>query len=361
MLVIFGANMISILQRMFTRKRHAQTVLDARKPVDYKQPVTPGIYKPDLPRLVASTWERGGEVHELGGIHVDELTVTETCLGVGGFGRVYLVENPQGEQLALKRFYARTEWDEHGGNHFGLVARDMVGNVAAHEDLLQQPLFARLRAVPVGDGLDNGALWYVAEYAPGDNVNTLLETDPEALRRDEELAGYAALTYAKLLDGLHSQGMLFGDNNWGALIVLRRKGDLSAKVCDYDLVVERDGVEDFIPHAKTACRVQYASSEQLLGKPLRRTGELTSLALMLDHLMVGSPLIDTKGRNIHSVMVQEHLLAHADERDYPRDRRAKLPSQLQQVIPGLIQRPRDESLTLADVIQALERDFGNVA
>jgi len=153
-----------------------------------------------------------------------------------------------------------------------------------------------------------------------------------------------------MLKLLHSTGRVFGDNNWGAVLV----GADDIKICDYDTVSFQTEINQPGHFAAHTLNKHFASREQLVkGLPITSQSELESFALMIDAVFNGYDR-----RPIEEFWEDRKQQAIRNLRKYPGSRRGNLPSNLGQVVSPLIRYPRDDSVDLDDFIQAIKRDYG---
>jgi hypothetical protein len=238
-------------------------------------------------------------------------------------------------------------------------------NIISHiDDLSEKPFLAPL-IIP------DHAHWYVMEFGRGETVESRMRRE----HIDHETAGRILLTYGQMLKQLHAKQMCFVDNQWRSVLVC----DDDVRVCDYDLV---SSVEDLNHHSVTkeflfgpekeevehrhfarfvhtlcySCREVYVRDA-----PRNHSSDLESFALMADRLIIGDHFIGADGEHWTEGMrkeAEQRKAAEENQRAYAKHRAAKLPKHLRQIIPGLIQYPRDDSITAADFVAAIKLDYG---
>jgi hypothetical protein len=279
-------------------------------------------------------------------------------VGGGGFADIYKATGKDGASLALKLFHldhqrSRAERADRSWYH---EVQFIIRNVWEHREVVQQEPFAKYRF-----GSSKGG-WYLREFAEGKPVESMLEAGCSV--RDKELAGKILLTYAGMLKSLHSKGLAFADNGWSNVVFSPER----VTVVDYDLVfpfarineVEKDGDRVYATHVpRRAAHRMYASREQfIMEEPLTPHSELESFARMLDVFCVGGPLKPFKWDESdarHSTELKER--AHANKSRYPPNRKGLLPRHLRDVVPRLITYPRDDSITIDNIIDAIKADY----
>lgn len=267
--------------------------------------------------------------------------VTKRLLGRGGLASVYKAYDAQGAPCAFKLFRPIQTLPPGDRNDLHSMYSEIIGNVRRNGLLFSGRPFAALR-----DARSECESFIIMDLVPGRSIQSLLRRGPIP----RETARVGLMAYASMLKALHGRGMVFVDNNWGALVI---DGE-NAGIVDYDFV---STIEDANAWPKIPRTPSYASREHALrciGAEARfgPISDLESFALMADRLLVGNHFISRRWT------YGEYLRAAAhDLRPYPRERGERLPSRIREVVAGLIQYPRDGSLTIDDFIEAIGQDF----
>lgn len=274
---------------------------------------------------------------------------TKYILGRGSYAFVYLVIGPDGKKYALKIFYPRwkyplEDWD--GVKSRDKTNRKIVQNVASLRGMLDQfPKFPKIKTPLSGGRRVAEEPWYMMDFIAGKNVGQLLldKTKPS-----DSLKKTVSAEYANMLKFLHSRGMIFLDNGWGSAIVTQKN---NVRFIDFDFIT-REGEKPVV----WARKYKYGPEELLhlpdeikedddkWKRPVKST-DLESFAKMLDHLYVGNVWI----RN------DEELARFRKNPVYPERRKKKLPTSLRYPVGQMISKPRDESITIDDFIEAIEK------
>ena len=184
---------------------------------------------------------------------------------------------------------------------------------------------------------------YLMDFIPGKTIGDSLENKIDL---PKETIGRVLMTYAQMLDSLHNQNKLFGDNNWGAVI----QNNEDIRICDYDFVTSIENVSSDELHAFAFI---YGSQEHYLEKGLNKSSDLEGFSLMMDHLLVKKSFLgyefEDRQKNRASVK--------SNKRIYSKARIAKLPNQLKKIVPALINYPRDNSISAKDFVSAIKEDY----
>lgn len=283
-----------------------------------------------------------GEVRKLfaggtGEINPNVLTFFNHLIGRGGFANIYLSLDKNGRKYASKLFYPYFMVPSREKNkHHGLVnlVRD---NISSNSDVLKQDFFNRTRLIS-GSNNESVPLGYVTDFFDGEEGNSLLGK----MTKQQDVVGNVFLTYSKMLSYLHQNGLVFVDNNLGSILF---NGE-NVKICDSDFI--SDGIfpisVPYHPH--------YISREQVLDRDHTPSADLEGLALMVHHVIFNQPFLDYSETS-------EEIKDSAEKniRVYGKSFRKGLPKNLRQIVPALIDYPRDDSITASDFSSAVKEDF----
>ena len=260
-----------------------------------------------------------------------DLSFTKIILGSGGFGYVYLVLDPDENMYALKLFHPgwKIPMDEARDYTNGQIVRNVR---ELQRKLSEFPKFSKARAFSFGDPSDP---WYITDFVDGTPASKRLFRKAAA---DESLKKPALREYASMLQLLHSNGLIFYDNNWSAMMITPESEFMFV---DYDLVT-KEGCKPVFKGGKT----WYVSEEQLAKDwiPPTKSGDLESFAKMIDHLYLGNPLHD----DFEAVA---NFMSHPV---YPEERKQKLPESLADIVEQMVSKPRNNEITIEDFCQKID-------
>jgi serine/threonine protein kinase len=267
------------------------------------------------------------------------------CIGKGGMADIYAAEDSSGSRLALKLFRPNYAVDRFARDGWSRRVHHILENVYDLRSVVNKAPFIPLRGIVHASCSPN---WYVMDRFDGRSVASVLDAGEEL---DRGAKHRVVIAYANMLKGLHSQGLLFKDNNWGAVLF---NAD-SVAICDYDMVSRQDELNSGDHFARLVRTPIFCSREDFLTDlPFTCQSELESFALMIDRLILGTYYL---GDGYENRMKYEQE-AKTYERQYIDLRSAKLPPNLRDVVAGLLNYPRDDSLTVDDFISATDMDLG---
>lgn len=270
-------------------------------------------------------------------LKLKEVVFMPQLVGRGGFACVYLAHDAS-NKYALKLFHDNQKFRFPHERY--KIVEALLETVRKHKEVFKSKPFAAPRVFP-GD-----VKWYVLDFFDGKNVGEEIRLAQNV--QDPAFARVALSTYAGMLKILHDKRLLFLDNKWDSVLV---NGE-SAAICDYDAVSSVDDLYDSNFPLRSVFTRAYASREQSMYETPSKVGDLEGFALMIDELFVGNTFIPIDANGF-----EQREIAKKDEREYPKERAQKLPKQLQQVVAPLLTYPRDNSLTIDDVLAAIAQDF----
>ncbi len=278
-------------------------------------------------------------------VDLEAITFLPDIIAKGGFATIYTAEDKEGKKYALKLFYPLETFPTgfRERNNREKDYNQIAQNIWVQRELFSKEPFAYLRAAPCPKSGYGAARGYLMDFIPGQTIRESLESK---LVLPDEFIGRVLMTYAQMLDSLHSQNKLFVDNNWGAVIA--NNGNI--KICDYDFVTSVENVASDEFHVFEA---RYGSREHYLKKGLNASSDLEGFSLMIDHILVRASFLAYSWED----QEKNRAIAKSNKRRYPGARIAKLPNQLKRMVPALINYPRDNSITAKDFVSAIKEDY----
>ncbi len=198
-------------------------------------------------------------------------------LGAGGMGEVYRARDTRlGRTVAIKVLVASVAGDPDRRARFLQETRAAAA--------LSHPNIATLYEI----GEDQGQLFLVFEYAPGETLKQTIAGRPMNPRRAVDLA----VQIADALADAHAEGIVHRDIKPDNIIVTP-KGN--AKVLDFGLATwtasgaEREQAATMMETAvgKTVGTVAYMSPEQALGERVDQRTDIFSLGIVLFEMLTG--------------------------------------------------------------------------
>jgi eukaryotic-like serine/threonine-protein kinase len=294
-------------------------------------------------------WSRAGSIthdHQPSAIshffkHVDTLSQYKILdrIGAGGIGDVYRARDTRlGRTVAIKVVAALIASDPSRRNA-------LVGDANAAV-ALSHPNIAALYEI----GEDQGELFLVFEFAPGETLAAAIAGRPLNARRAIDLA----VQIADALADAHALGIVDG-----ALapdrIVITPKG--SAKLLDVGLAAwTRAGaaraaaavVGGVAPSSAAVSIVAYMSPEQVAGEPIDRRTDVFSLGVVLFEMLTGRPPFSGSTPGALAIQIQQA----------PRPALSainrSLPAELEGIVSrALARRPEDRYQSIATLAAEL--------
>ncbi|MFH1456368.1 MAG: hypothetical protein ABIF40_05470 [archaeon] len=273
---------------------------------------------------------------------IEQATFSPDLVGRGGFGEVYRGQSSDNQDLALKIFHIPWKFNSIEREKKWSYAQKIKNNIRRKQEIFSQEPFAKLLYVFP----DNVMSGYIMEFFRGSNF-----TGKKVKNIAPTTSKQVLLTYAKMLEMLHTQDMIYLDNKWGNILFK----DQEIVICDYDFVstIEEANKPDFFgQRIKTA---EYVCQEQLLGEGFKPLGDLESFALMIDTFYIGNRFLT--GYTAYDVIKRQLKPARQNKRIYPQERQKQIPAPLRDIVSGLITYPRDDSFTATDFVSAIQEVY----
>lgn len=278
-------------------------------------------------------FKRNGKVGkaEIAGYQVGEM------LGPGGMGAVYRAQREKdGSEVALKIMLSKVPVYEDARAVF-------LREIEVTRSLRHPNIVALYEFGAVG-----GGFYFVMEYCPGGNVETLMKERGGVLSIDEAMP-----IMLQALEGLsfaHERGFVHRDLNPKNLLLTARVGGV-AKISDMGLAknFQKAGFSGLTVTGITVGSPPLIPREQLLNfKYVKPVSDIWSIGAVLYHMFTGKIPYETKeGQSPIDVVFEGRIIPI-------RDRRVKLPRKLFQVIDkALAVRPENRFQTAAEFREAL--------
>ncbi len=163
-------------------------------------------------------------IYDSGVLCLDDLALTTSIIGIGGFSRVHKITDNKGRSYALKIYFEKNGETLEESKEREDVINAMMQNVAKNKRFVSEEPF--LKPLLIADPAESN--WYILEFAEGKNVECLMKYG-ELTAKDRQRAIHK---YAEMLLQLHDQNMCFGDNNWGTVVINGKE----VRFCDYDSI-----------------------------------------------------------------------------------------------------------------------------
>jgi len=198
-------------------------------------------------------------------------------IGAGGMGEVYRARDTRlGRTVAIKVLPADVAADPDRRERFMREARATAA--------LSHPNIAALYEI----GEDQGQIFLVFEFVPGDTLKTVIGGRPLNPRRAIDLA----VQIADALADAHAEGIVHRDIK-PANIIVTPKG--AAKILDFGLAkwtaggAERETASTMLATTAgtTLGTVAYMSPEQAIGEPVDHRTDIFSLGIVLFEMLTG--------------------------------------------------------------------------
>ncbi|MEO8459561.1 MAG: serine/threonine-protein kinase [Dokdonella sp.] len=223
-------------------------------------------------------------------------------LGAGGMGQVYLAERQDGafEQQVAVKVLAATLGDP-----------ESVRRAEAERQFLAWLDHPNVARVLDGGTTPEGQPYVVMEYVPGERIDVWCakqRLDPRARVR-------LFLQVLAAVDAAHRALIIHRDIKPGNILVT---GEGNAKLLDFGIAKSLD---DRLGHADTRTgwvplTPEYASPEQLAGKPLTTACDIYALGVVLYELLTGRAAFERDGQAL--VAFAQHVASHTPTRPSSR-------------------------------------------
>lgn len=223
-------------------------------------------------------------------------------LGSGGMGSVFLAERSDGafeQRVAIKLLAGR--WHDAQARRRAESERRFLAR-------LEHPNVARILD---GGNTPEGQPYVVMEYVDGVTIERYVAEHKLGLRARVELF----LQVLAAVDSAHRALIIHRDLKPGNVLVTC---DGQVKLLDFGIAKSLDASFDAAAThtGHVALTPQYASPEQLAGKPLTTACDVYALGLLLHELLTGQPAHRIEGRSLYEL--ERWLAAHPPSRPSTR-------------------------------------------
>ncbi|MEM9533491.1 MAG: serine/threonine-protein kinase [Pseudomonadota bacterium] len=229
---------------------------------------------------------RGGAFSgELGADLIDELTSPDPAqpatvgpyrlkheVGRGGMAQVFLAARADGafeQQVAIKIMWP------------GLLRGDLLQRFQQERQILAQVTHPHVARLLDGGITDDGRPWLAMEYIPGTRIDDYCDhsklNTTQRIRLVRDVMGAVAAA--------HRLGVIHRDIKPGNILV---EQDGTARLLDFGIAKQIDAhaAEETLTEARVLTP-QYASPEQIQGRPVSRESDIYQLGLLLFELLTG--------------------------------------------------------------------------
>ena len=198
----------------------------------------------------------------------------EGVLGRGGMGVVYLAEQPElGRNVAIKVIAPALASDPDYLERFRRESR-----LAA---AIEHP-----NAIPIYEAgvADEDTPYLVMRYVEGEDLSSLLRREG---RLETRRAAAIVDQIAGALDEAHARGLVHRDVKPANVIVESRRGTEHAYLTDFGLTREMDASSGVTGTGRWVGTIDYASPEQIKGKPVDARCDVYALGCVLFTTLTG--------------------------------------------------------------------------
>jgi serine/threonine protein kinase len=198
----------------------------------------------------------------------------EGVLGRGGMGVVYLAEQPElGRRVAIKVIAPALASDPDYLERFRRESR-----LAA---AIEHP-----NAIPIYEAgvADQDMPYLVMRYVEGEDLSSLLRREG---RLDTKRAAAIVDQIAGALDEAHARGLVHRDVKPANVIVESRRGTEHAYLTDFGLTREMDASSGVTATGRWVGTIDYASPEQIKGRPVDARCDVYALGCVLFTTLTG--------------------------------------------------------------------------
>jgi len=198
----------------------------------------------------------------------------EGVLGRGGMGVVYLAEQPElGRKVAIKVIAPALASDPDYLERFRRESR-----LAA---AIEHP-----NAIPIYEAgvVDEDMPYLVMRYVEGEDLSSLLRREG---RLEARRAAAIVDQIAGALDEAHARGLVHRDVKPANVIVESRRGTEHAYLTDFGLTREMDASSGVTATGRWVGTIDYASPEQIKGRPVDARCDVYALGCVLFTTLTG--------------------------------------------------------------------------
>ena len=193
-------------------------------------------------------------------------------IGRGATGAVYLAEDGEGREVALKLLIPELAHDARFRERFLREAQIAAG--------LDEP-----HIVPtVATGEHDGTLYLAMAYIDGRDLREILKEDgPLETERAVDLVGQVA----SALDAAHALGLIHRDVKPGNVLVAQTAAGEHAYLCDFGLAKHVSSVNSLTGERAFVGTIAYISPEQIEGGAIDARADIYSLGCVLFECLTG--------------------------------------------------------------------------
>ena len=193
-------------------------------------------------------------------------------IGRGATGAVYLADDAQGQQVALKVLIPELARNERFRERFLREAR-----IAAS---LEEP-----HVVPtLATGEEDGELYLVMRFVDGLDLREILKREGP-LKADRAVDLVAQI--ASALDSAHARGLVHRDVKPGNVLIHQTETGEHAYLCDFGLARHLASVDSLTGERALVGTIAYISPEQIQGAPIDARTDVYSLGCLLFECLTG--------------------------------------------------------------------------
>ena len=255
-------------------------------------------------------------------------------IGRGATGAVYLADDAQGQQVALKVLIPELARNERFRERFLREAR-----IAAS---LEEP-----HIVPtLATGEEDGELYLVMRFVDGLDLREILKREGP-LKADRAVDLVAQI--ASALDSAHARGLVHRDVKPGNVLIHQTETGEHAYLCDFGLARHLASVDSLTGERALVGTIAYISPEQIQGAPIDARTDVYSLGCLLFECLTGRAPFE---RESEVATVYAHM---NEPPPRPGDVRPGIPAGFDDVVGKALEKaPGDRYASCSELARASE-------